>query len=115
MKLEWLEVLQVCSVVLGTLIGGPMIASASAERRARGFLCVATGSACSLLAQLTAGLYILAASNLLWVLMSIKGAYVNLPDERRPLWARRAVQLVGRAVRLHRAAPPTPPRPAPAP
>jgi hypothetical protein len=91
MKLEWLEILQVCSVVLGTLMGGPLIASASAERRSKGFLCVATGSACSMLAQLSAGLYILAASNLLWVVMSLKGAYVNLPDERRPRWVRRAV------------------------
>lgn len=69
-----------------------MISSAVAERRARGFLCVATGSACSLLAQLSAGLYILAASNLLWVLMSLKGSYVNLPYERRPRWARRAAE-----------------------
>jgi|GEM_PF-2829276 len=97
MTLEWLDVLQVGSVVLGTLLGGPLIASAEAPRRARGFVCVAAGSTCSLLAQLTAGLYILAASNLLWVLMSLKGAYVNLPEERRPRWARRAAAALRRA------------------
>jgi hypothetical protein len=81
--------LQLSSVLMGTLLGGPMIASASEERRLKGFLCVAVGSSCSLLAQVSAGLYILSLSSLLWVCISLKGAYLNLGEERRPAWLTR--------------------------
>jgi hypothetical protein len=98
--------LQISSVLMGTLLGGPMIASASESRRLKGFLCVAVGSTCSLLAQLSAGLYILSLSSLLWVCISLKGAYLNLGEERRPTWLIRFMLYLQRAQqRLSKLAP----------
>ena len=99
-------ILQMSSVLMGTLLGGPLIASSEAQQRLKGFSFVALGSACSLIAQLGAGLYILALSNLLWICISLKGVYLNLEEDRRPRWVREALCRLNRRVeplRLRRA------------
>ena len=69
-------VIQVGSVVFGTVLAAPLVSSLCETRRRRGFVCMAVGSLFALIATSSAGLWILAAANAFWVLSSLRGYWL---------------------------------------
>ncbi len=76
-----IDVLQISSVLAGSLVGSPKIASRLPKQRAIGFMFVGLGSLCAFIAQVYVGLYILSLSSFIWLGFSLKGVLVNLPRE----------------------------------
>jgi hypothetical protein len=56
-------VIQVGSVVFGTVLAAPLLSSLCETHRRRGFICMAVGSLFALIATSSAGLWVLAAAN----------------------------------------------------
>jgi len=69
-------VVQVGSVVFGTVLAAPLVSSLSETRRRRGFICMAVGSLFALFATSSAGLWVLAAANAFWVISSLRGYWI---------------------------------------
>jgi hypothetical protein len=69
-------VIQVGSVVFGTLLAAPLLSSLSETRRRRGCICMAVGSLFALIATSSAGLWVLAAANAFWVVSSLRGYWL---------------------------------------
>jgi hypothetical protein len=69
-------VIQVGSVVFGTVLAAPLLSSLSETRRRRGFICMVVGSLFALIATSSAGLWVLAASNIFWVITSLRGYWL---------------------------------------
>ena len=69
-------VIQVGSVVFGTVLAAPLLSSLSETRRRRGFICMAVGSLFALIATSSAGLWVLAAANAFWVVSSLRGYWL---------------------------------------
>ena len=69
-------VIQVGSVLFGTVLAAPLISSLCEKRRRRGFLCMTVGSLLALLATSSAGLWVLAAANAFWVISSLRGYWL---------------------------------------
>ena len=69
-------VIQVGSVVFGTVLAAPLLSSLSETRRRRGFICMTIGSLFALIATSSAGLWVLAAANAFWVVSSLRGYWL---------------------------------------
>lgn len=69
-------VVQVGSVLFGTVLAAPLLSSLAETRRRRGFICMAVGSLFALIATSSAGLWVLAAANAFWVVSSFRGYWL---------------------------------------
>ena len=69
-------VIQVGSVVFGTVLAAPLVSSLCKKRRRLGFVCMAVGSLFALIATSSAGLWVLAAANAFWVVSSLRGYWL---------------------------------------
>ncbi len=65
-----LEIIQIISVVFGTLIAAPLIVSKKYNKRLLGLIAVATGSILAMIVQLYAGLYYFFFASAFWLLNS---------------------------------------------
>ena len=65
-----LEIIQIFSVVFGTLIAAPLIVSKKLNKRLLGLIAVAMGSILAMIVQLYAGLYYFFFASAFWLLNS---------------------------------------------
>ena len=65
-----LEIIQIISVVFGTLIAAPLIVSKKLNKRLLGLIAVAMGSILAMIVQLYAGLYYFFFASDFWLLNS---------------------------------------------
>jgi|TARA_E500000081_G_scaffold17778_1_gene21569 hypothetical protein len=65
-----LEIIQIISVVFGTLIAAPLIVSKKYNKRLIGLIAVAMGSILAMIVQLYAGLYYFFFASAFWLLNS---------------------------------------------
>lgn len=68
--------IQLGSVMFGTVLAAPLLSSLCAKNRRRGFACMAIGSLFALIATLSSGLWVLAAANAFWVASSLRGFWL---------------------------------------
>ena len=86
--LNLIDLLQFFSVIAGSVIGSPKVASTLPIQRAIGFTFVGLGSTFAFITQIYVGLYILSLSSLIWIIFSMKGIIVNLPESiKRKLYS----------------------------
>ncbi len=69
-------VIQVGSVIFGTVLAAPLLSSLCEKRRRKGFACMAVGSLFALIATSSSGLWVLAAANAFWVASSLRGFWL---------------------------------------
>ena len=67
---------QVGSVIFGTVLAAPLLSSLCAKRRRLGFVCMAVGSLFAFTATSASGLWVLAAANAFWVASSLRGFWL---------------------------------------
>ena len=65
-----LEIIQIISVIFGTLIAAPLIVSKKYNKRLFGLVAVAAGSLLAMIVQLYAGLYYFFFASTFWLLNS---------------------------------------------
>ena len=65
-----LEIIQIISVIFGTLIAAPLIVSKKYNKRLLGLIAVAMGSILAMIVQLYAGLYYFFFASAFWLLSS---------------------------------------------
>ena len=65
-----LELIQICSVILGTFVGAPLIMSAHCKKRLIGFSFIAAGSILAMIVQFNSGLYYFFFASAFWLLNS---------------------------------------------
>ena len=65
-----LEIIQIISVIFGTLIAAPLIVSKKYNKRLIGLIAVAMGSILAMIVQLYAGLYYFFFASAFWLLNS---------------------------------------------
>ena len=65
-----LEIIQIISVVFGTLIAAPLIVSKKYNKRLLGLIAIAMGSILAMIVQLNAGLYYFFFASTFWLLNS---------------------------------------------
>lgn len=73
---EIVVLVQVGSVVFGTVLAAPLLSSLCEKRRRMGFICMAIGSLFALIATSASGLWVLAAANAFWVASSLRGFWL---------------------------------------
>ena len=77
-----LEILQIISVIFGTLIAAPLIVSKKYNKRLLGFIAVAMGSILAMIVQLYAGLYYFFFASAFWLLNSAHAIHKMLKTNR---------------------------------
>lgn len=65
-----LELIQICSVILGTFVGAPLIMSADYKKRLIGFSSIAIGSVLAMIVQFNSELYYFFFASAFWLLNS---------------------------------------------
>ena len=65
-----LDIIQISSVLFGTLLAAPLIVSKKHKKRMFGLSAIATGSILAMIVQLNAGLYYFFFASAFWVLNS---------------------------------------------
>ena len=72
-SMSMLEIIQILSVVFGTLVAAPLIVSKKAKKRLIGLLAVIAGSSFAIIVQLYLGLYYFVFANAFWLLNAGNG------------------------------------------
>jgi len=80
-SMTMLEIIQLLSVLFGTLVAAPLVVSKKAKKRLFGFVAVITGSIFAIIVQFYLGLYYFVFANLFWLLNvpSLKSHSNNVP------------------------------------
>ena len=68
-----LDLIQLLSVIFGTLIAAPLVVSKKAKKRMVGLSAVIAGSSFAIIAQLYLGLYYFVFANAFWLLNASNG------------------------------------------
>ena len=77
-----LEIIQIISVIFGTLIAAPLIVSKKYNKRLLGLIAVAMGSILAMIDQLYAGLYYFFFASAFWLLNSAHAIHKMLKTNR---------------------------------
>ncbi len=72
-SMSMLEIIQILSVVFGTLVAAPLIVSKKAKKRLIGLLAVIAGSSFAIIVQVYLGLYYFVFANAFWLLNACNG------------------------------------------
>tara|TARA_B100000073_G_scaffold338975_1_gene336779 strand:- start:301 stop:555 length:255 start_codon:yes stop_codon:yes gene_type:complete len=78
-----LEIIQLLSVLFGTLVAAPLVVSKKAKKRLFGFVAVITGSIFAIIVQFYLGLYYFVFANLFWLLNACNGIKKIVRSERK--------------------------------
>ena len=78
-----LEIIQIISVIFGTLIAAPLIVSKKAKKRMIGLFAVIAGSFFAIIVQIYLGLYYFVFANLFWLLNACNGIKKILKTKRK--------------------------------
>ena len=78
-----LEIIQLLSVLFGTLIAAPLIVSKKAKKRIVGLFAVISGSFFAIIVQLYLGLYYFDFANVFWLLNACNGIKKIVRTQRK--------------------------------
>ena len=78
-----LEIFQLLSVFLGTLIAAPLVVSKMAKKRLIGLTAVIAGSIFAIIVQLYLGLYYFVFANAFWLLNACNGIKKIVRTQRK--------------------------------
>tara|TARA_Y100000992_G_C21204143_1_gene462046 strand:- start:600 stop:860 length:261 start_codon:yes stop_codon:yes gene_type:complete len=81
--MSMLEIIQILSVVFGTLVAAPLIVSKKAKKRLIGLLAVIAGSSFAIIVQVYLGLYYFVFANAFWLLNACNGIKKIMKTERK--------------------------------
>ncbi len=82
-SMSMLEIIQILSVVFGTLVAAPLIVSKKAKKRLIGLLAVIAGSSFAIIVQVYLGLYYFVFANAFWLLNACNGIKKIMKTERK--------------------------------
>ncbi len=82
-SMTMLEIIQLLSVLFGTLVAAPLVVSKKAKKRLFGFVAVITGSIFAIIVQFYLGLYYFVFANLFWLLNACNGIKKIVRSERK--------------------------------
>jgi len=82
-SMTMLEIIQLLSVLFGTLVAAPLVVSKKAKKRLFGFFAVITGSIFAIIVQFYLGLYYFVFANLFWLLNACNGIRKIVRSERK--------------------------------
>ncbi len=78
------EILQVGAVFFGTVIAAPLLSADNKKHRYYGFAAMLVGNSFALALHVSLSLWILSAASIFWALMSMRGVWLNRPNELDP-------------------------------
>ncbi|MAV61290.1 MAG: hypothetical protein CMQ83_02880 [Gammaproteobacteria bacterium] len=81
--MSMLEIIQILSVVFGTLVAAPLIVSKKAKKRLIGLLAVIAGSSFAIIVQVYLGLYYFVFANAFWLLNACNGIKKIIKTQRK--------------------------------
>tara|TARA_Y200000002_G_scaffold179835_1_gene148398 strand:- start:96 stop:356 length:261 start_codon:yes stop_codon:yes gene_type:complete len=81
--MSMLEIIQILSVVFGTLVAAPLIVSKKAKKRLIGLLAVIAGSSFAIIVQVYLGLYYFVFANAFWLLNACNGIKKIMKTQRK--------------------------------
>jgi hypothetical protein len=81
--MSMLEIIQILSVVFGTLVAAPLIVSKKAKKRLIGLLAVIAGSSFAIIVQAYLGLYYFVFANAFWLLNACNGIKKIMKTQRK--------------------------------
>ena len=82
-SMTMLEIIQLLSVLFGTLVAAPLVFSKKAKKRLFGYVAVITGSIFAIIVQFYLGLYYFVFANLFWLLNACNGIKKIVRSERK--------------------------------
>ena len=82
-SMSMLEIIQILSVVFGTLVAAPLIVSKKAKKRLIGLLAVVAGSSFAIIVQVYLGLYYFVFANAFWLLNACNGIKKIMKTQRK--------------------------------
>ncbi len=82
-SMSMLEIIQILSVVFGTLVAAPLIVSKKAKKRLIGLLAVIAGSSFAIIVQVYLGLYYFVFANAFWLLNACNGIKKIMKTQRK--------------------------------
>ncbi len=82
-SMSMLEIIQILSVVFGTLVAAPLIVSKKAKKRLIGLLAVIAGSSFAIIVQVYLGLYYFVFANAFWLLNACNGIKKIIKTQRK--------------------------------
>lgn len=82
-SMSMIEIIQILSVVFGTLVAAPLIVSKKAKKRLIGLLAVIAGSSFAIIVQVYLGLYYFVFANAFWLLNACNGIKKIMKNQRK--------------------------------